>query len=403
MGDFYQTGVISTLHRLGPTDIDRLEKELKKCSRQNPLALVLPCLYSELQSEAMPKIIEELKKIPYIKEIVISLGPADPEEFKKAREFFAQLPQEKRIIWNAGPRVRGLYELLEANGISAGADGKGRAAWMAFGYVLASGKSQVIALHDCDILTYSRELLARLSYPVMNTSLAYEYAKGYYYRVSKNSIKGRVSRLFVTPLIRTLQKLAGYLPFLVFLDSFRYPLAGEFAMTTDLARVIRIPGDWGLEIGILSEVFRNCAIHRVCEVDICEVYDHKHQTLDPRDPNAGLMKMATDIAKSLFRRLAMEGVPIDEGFLRGARASYIRMAQDTVKKYADDAAVNGLSFDRHEEETAVDAFAKTIEIAGKETLIDPFGMPLIPTWSRVTSAIPDFLDRLLKTVEEDNA
>jgi glucosyl-3-phosphoglycerate synthase len=351
----------------------------------------------------MPKIIEELKKIPYIKEIVISLGPADPEEFKKAREFFAQLPQEKRIIWNAGPRVRGLYELLEANGISAGADGKGRAAWMAFGYVLASGKSQVIALHDCDILTYTRELPARLSYPVMNTSLAYEYAKGYYYRVSKNSIKGRVSRLFVTPLIRTLQKLAGYLPFLVFLDSFRYPLAGEFAMTTDLARVIRIPGDWGLEIGILSEVFRNCAIHRVCEVDICEVYDHKHQTLDPRDPNAGLMKMATDIAKSLFRRLAMEGVPIDEGFLRGARASYIRMAQDTVKKYADDAAVNGLSFDRHEEETAVDAFAKTIEIAGKETLIDPFGMPLIPTWSRVTSAIPDFLDRLLKTVEEDNA
>lgn len=402
MGDFYQTGVISTLHRLGPTNIDRLEKELKKYSRQNPVALILPCLYSELLGEAIPKIIEELKKVTYLREIVISLGGASAGEFQKAKEFFARLPQEKKIIWNAGPRIGDLYQLLEQNGISAGVDGKGRAVWMAFGYVLANTKSQVIALHDCDILTYDRELLARLCYPVANTSLAYEYSKGYYYRVSKNSIKGRVARLFFTPLIRALQKLAGYPPFLVFLDSFRYPLAGEFAMTVDLARMVRIPGDWGLEVGILSEVFRNCTIQRVCEVDICEIYDHKHQPLDITNPNAGLMKMSVDIAKSLFRRLAMEGFPIDEGFLRGVKASYLRMAQDTVKKYADDAAINSLFFDRHEEETAVDAFARAIDFAGKETLQDPFGTPLIPNWSRVTSAIPDFLERLARAVEEDN-
>jgi glucosyl-3-phosphoglycerate synthase len=189
---------------------------------------------------------------------------------------------------------------------------------------------------------------------------------------------------------------------LVFLDSFRYPLAGEFAITTDLARVIRIPGDWGLEVGILGEVFRNCAVRRVCEVDICDRYEHKHQPLSAEDPSKGLVKMAVDIAKSLFRTLAAEGVVISDGFFKTLKATYLRSAQDTIQRYAHDAAINGLIFDRHEEGIAVEAFAIAIEIAAKQVLEDPLGMPLIPNWSRVTSAIPDFLERLKQAVEEDN-
>ena len=40
----------------------------------------------------------------------------------------------------------------------------------------------------------------------------------------------------------------------MFMDSFRYPLAGEFAMITDMARTNRIPWDWGLEVGVLSSL-----------------------------------------------------------------------------------------------------------------------------------------------------
>jgi hypothetical protein len=46
-------------------------------------------------------------------------------------------------------------------------------------------------------------------------------------------------------IIRPLQKILDHLPILIFFDSFRYSLAGEFSMDVDLARVIRIPGDWG--------------------------------------------------------------------------------------------------------------------------------------------------------------
>jgi glucosyl-3-phosphoglycerate synthase len=401
MGDFYQTGVISTLHRFTSNNLDRMEAELKRFSRATPMALILPCLYSELEGPAMPRILEELKKVKYLRQIVIGLDRADADQFRKAREFFAGLALEKRIVWNDGPALTKLYDQLSANGISAGPPGKGRNVWMCFGYVLADEKAKAIALHDCDILTYSRELLARLCYPVVNPGLAYEYAKGYYARIT-DRFHGRVTRLFVSPLVRTLLKMVGYHPYLAFLDSFRYPLAGEFSLSVDLARNVRIPSDWGLEIGFLGEVFRNCATRRICEVEICDVYDHKHQALSPDDPTTGLSRMSLDITKSLLRTLAGEGVVISDAFIRSLRVSYLRSAQDTIKKYADDAALNGLVFDRHEEGTAVETFAKVIDQAVKEFLQDPLGTSLISNWSRVTAAFPDFLDRLKAAVEEDN-
>lgn len=401
MGDFYQTGVISTLHRFTANNVDRMEAELKKFSRTTPMALLLPCLYSELEGPAMPRIVEELKKVKYLKQVIVGLDKADPDQFRKAREFFSALPHEKRIVWNDGPGLSKLYGQLSANGISAGPPGKGRNVWMCFGFILADEKAKVIALHDCDILTYSRELLARLCYPVANSSLAYEYAKGYYARIT-DRFHGRVTRLFVSPLVRTLLKMVGYHPYLAFLDSFRYPLAGEFSLSVDLARNVRIPSDWGLEIGFLGEVFRNCATRRICEVEISESYDHKHQPLSPDDPSTGLSRMSLDISKSLLRTLAGEGVVISDAFIRSLRVSYLRMAQDTIKKYADDAAINGLVFDRHEEGTAVETFAKVIDQAVKEFLQDPLGSSLIPNWSRVTAAVPDFLDQLKSVVDEDN-
>ncbi len=403
MADFYQTGVISTLHRYSNSTekLEKMEAELKRFQRQQPVTLLLPSLWSEFEGPAMPKIVEQLRAVKYLRQIVVVLDKASPEQFRRAQGFFKDFPTPVRILWNDSPRIVQLYQLLQTNNISAGPQGKGRSVWMGMGYILSDEKSYAIALHDCDILTYSRELLARLCYPVTNTSMSYEFAKGYYARVS-DRFNGRVTRLFMTPLVRTLEKMAGYVPFLVFLDSFRYPLAGEFAITTDLARIVRIPSDWGLEVGMLSEVFRSCAPRRICEVDLCETYDHKHQDLSKENPEAGLNRMAVDIAKHLFRTLASEGVSISDGFFKSVKAAYLREAQDAIRKYDDDARINGLSFDRHAEGTAVDVFAKSIEIAARTVIEDPLGTPLIPNWNRVTSAIPEFLDRFRAAVEEDN-
>jgi glucosyl-3-phosphoglycerate synthase len=399
--DFYQTGIITTLHNLGKPSLERLESELRGFSKARPIALVLPALYSEFEGPAMPGIVQELAKVSYLQEIVLVLGKATEKEFQKAREFLSPLSQYVKVIHNDGRRVQEIYSTLSRNGLDPGPDGKGRSAWLAYGYVLAGGKSDVIALHDCDIVSYGREMLARLCYPVVNPNLDYVFCKGFYSRVT-NKMHGRVTRLMVTPLVRSLQQLVGPHQFLGFLDSFRYPLAGEFCMTIDMARVNRIPWDWGLEVGSLAEVYRNYSPRRVCQVDIAATYEHKHQALSAEDPEKGLMKMTVDISKSVFRTLASEGVAFSDGLFKSLSVAYLRNAEDTIVKYEADAAINGLEFDRHEEAKAVEAFTRAITMAAEAFMENPMGSPLIPNWNRVTSAIPGILDMLKKAVDEDN-
>ncbi|MEE8136079.1 MAG: glycosyl transferase [Thermodesulfobacteriota bacterium] len=402
MGDFHQTETISTLHRLKKDNVDQLEEQLNEFSQNRPIALVLPCLYSELQRVALKNILENLKDITYLNEIVITIGRADEDQFKHAQEYFSVLPQNYKLIWDDGEKIQSLFNLLKENGLDVGEPGKGRAAWIAYGYVLAREESEVIALHDCDVLTYNRELLARLCYPLANPNMDYEFCKGYYPRVT-DRLYGRVTRLFISPIIRALKKIVGHMPFLVYLDSFRYPLAGEFSMKADLARINRIPADWGLEVGSLAEVFRNVSMKRICQVDLADNYEHKHQDVSAHDADSGLLKMCTDISTSLFTTLSSEGVQFSESLFNTLFVTYLRIAQDSIKMYNDDAAINGLFFDRHAEGLAVETFVQGIRIASQKFLEDPLGSPLIPNWSRVTSAIPDFLDQLELAVEEDNA
>jgi len=403
MADFYQTGLLATFHRLGPLNLERLESDLEEFNRHRPIALVLPTTPKELDSPALRGILANLKEVRYLSEIVVTLGRTDdPAHFAQARKLFSVLPQKHKIVWASGPRFLELYKLLEENDLKAGDDGKGRSAWTAYGYIIAREESKIIGLHDCDIVNHSREMVARLFYPVASPNIDYAFCKGYYARVT-DRMHGRVTRLFVTPLIRSLIKLFGHLPFLVYLDSFRYALSGEFSMITDLARINRIPGDWGLEVETLAEVYRNYSLRRICQAEICETYEHKHQPLSAEDPRTGLMKMAVDIAKSVFRNLAVESIVLSDSGLRTLIINYKRTAQDATKRYRDDADFNGLAFDYHLETVMVEAFTRAIQIAGKEFMDDPLYSPIIPSWNRVASAIPDFLDRLRKAVDKDNA
>jgi glucosyl-3-phosphoglycerate synthase len=400
MSDFYQTGVVTTLHRLRREGAVKLEAELESFSHANPIGLVLPALYLEFEAPAMRHIVDEISEVRYLRDVVVTLGRTTEREFSRARRFFEDFPYPVTFIWNDGPRVQGLFQMLLDHGLSAGPDGKGRSCWMAFGYLLAKGQCDILALHDCDILSYDRELLARLCYPVANPNLGFEFCKGFYARVT-DRMHGRVTRLFVTPLLRAMESLAPGAPFLRFLDSFRYPLAGEFAMRSNLARVNRIPGDWGLEVGVLAEVHRNCAASRICQVDLADNYEHKHQSLSAEDPEKGLRRMARDVAKSLFRTLAGEGVVFTEGHFRVLQVRYVRIAEDTISRYYADSMLNGLSFDRHAEEVAVATFVRSLQEAIADYSQDPLGLPLIPNWNRVVAAIPEFFERLVDAVEKD--
>jgi glucosyl-3-phosphoglycerate synthase len=407
MADFHQGGMISTLHRLGRPNAERLEAELLSHSRSRPISLVLPCLYSELQGPGLKGIVDVLRAVRYLRQIVVSISGTERRGgYEDIRDLFDGVSTvdggSPILLWNSGPRVASLYERLQTEGLHAGTSGKGRSTWLAYGYVLATNVSRVIAVHDCDISTYDRELLARLCYPTANPNLNYEFAKGYYGRVA-DRLYGRVTRLFVTPLLWAMKAVLGTHPLLDYLDSFRYALAGECSMTTDLARINRIPSDWGLEIGTLVEVYRNCSPKRVCQVELVENYDHRHQELSEHDAGRGLHRMVVDIASSAIRNLASYGVEFDAGFLNTLTAAYRRTAQDAVAAYSHDASLNGLGFDRHEEELAVETFSRALRVAGLGFVRDPMEVPQIPNWNRVTSALPGFLDELREAVEADAA
>lgn len=401
MSDFFQTGAVATLHRLGRPDVPRMERELTEFAQETPIALVLPCHIKELGTPALRNIVRELRTVPYLKEIVVGVDHAGAREWRKVKKFFAQLPQKPTLLWNSGPRMQRLLEKLEEAELSPGQPGKGRNVWTCFGYVLASEKSRMVALHDCDITTYNRELLARLCYPVAHPSLGFDFCKGYYARVS-DKLNGRVMRLLVTPLLRALRSIIGQHPFLVYMDTFRYPLAGEFALDVDLVRRIRIPNDWALEVGMLAEVFRNSAPRAICQSELCDNYDHKHQELSARDADKGLNKMAVDICKSFLQRMTAEGIKLDSGLFDTLLSTYMRQAEDTQHFYAADAAINGLEYPRHSEENAVSTFVRSLRIATKSFQDDPLSTPLISNWNRVQSALPNFLDEMREAVRLDN-
>jgi glucosyl-3-phosphoglycerate synthase len=398
MSDFYQSGCVPTLHKLNANGTHRLEAELRSHAQSRPIGLVLPALFTEFRKPAMRGIVKELAKVDYLEQIVVALGKASLAEYREAKSFFADFPRPVKFLWMDSPQIKSVFKVLDEFGLPAGEDGKGRSCWLSYGYLLATGKCEVIALHDCDVVNYNRGFLARLCYPVVNPNLGFEFCKAFYSRVT-DRMHGRVTRLFMTPLIRALSDMAPHTPLLHFLDSFRYPLAGEFAMRSSLARVNRIPGDWGLEVGVLAEVFRNCSPTRTCQVDLADNYDHKHQTLSADDPSNGLRRMTCDIGKTLFRTLAGEGVVFTEGHFRTLEVRYQRIAEDTMARYYADSMLNGLAYDRHAEELAVTTFARSLRQAAAEFNSDPLGVPLIPNWNRVLAAIPEFFELLIAAVE----
>lgn len=412
MSDFHQ-GIIPTIHDLG-TDIETLEKRIKKYSRDKPIALILPITPTETKGPAIKGIIKELKEINYINEFIIPFGregSEDPKQLDELKELVSPLPKRKKIIWNLGPNIEKLYDELKKNDLDPGKDGKGRSVWMSYGYILANKrykKSQIIALHDCDIIDYKKDLIAKLVYPIISETINSEFNKAYYSRHT-TKMYGRVTRLFVTPFVKSLETIAQnkYHPesdvvrFIRYLNGFRYPLAGEFAMNISLALNNRIPSDWGLEVGTLAQVFHNYKIKRICQTDL-GIYEHKHQKLSADDTSIGLNKMSIDIAKSVVRTLIGFGMEFSKSTFDSLSTTFGRIAREHIENYEADSQFNKLNYDYAEEDENIKTFEKAITEAGKEILRNPHITNLIPNWKTVIAKLPRFTDKLYKAVEQDS-
>ena len=377
MSDFSQNGIISTLHDFGTKSTVEIEKELLSFSKQRKMELILPCLYSELEGTALPKIVKEISKTKYLDHIIVGLDKANSKQAKKAWKFFKKLNIPFSILWNDGPGLRKLDQELKKKDLSPNELGKGRNVWYCLGMCIARDSARSVALHDCDIKTYDRRMLAKLFYPVVNPTFNFEFCKGYYPRIASNKMNGRVARLLVFPLLTALEKTIGKSDYLEFMKSFKYPLAGEFSFRRNVLPELRISSDWGIEVGILSEMQRSFSPQNICQVDLADTYDHKHQILSIDDETKGLSRMSIDIIKTFIKKLATQGNTFSREKFRSLKATYYRSALDLIDIYRSDAEMNGLKLDTHTEEKTVELFARNIMKAGEAFILNPMDTPCL--------------------------
>ena len=395
VADFGQIGVVPTLHDLGHRSVTDLERDLRLWAATRPVALIIPCLASEIGSEALTEMVAELASADWLARVVVGLDQASETDCRNARRLVDALPQRRDVLWIDSQAVCRIEERLQALGLAPRSRGKGRNVWYCLGAVIAGGTEQVIAMHDADIVGYSRELVARLVYPVAHPGFGYAFAKGYYHRVTEGRFGGRVTRLLVAPLVRALRAEAGEHGYLRYLEAFRYPLAGETAMTSEVAASLRIPGHWGMDIGILSDVYAQCEPSGICQVSVANAYDHKHQDLSADDATAGLRRMSVDVAATILRRVGSESLDSTSGLCD----AYLAAARDLIRHYANDAEINGYLVDAAAEEATVEVFARSVADAVEACRAKPREDELNPSWRQVLQRAPEVAPMLLEALD----
>ncbi len=419
MADFHQEYMITTLHGLHEA-FDRgaylsaLERRLEDHAAHRHTCLLLPSLFSELSNpDVLDPIIRNIQEVRYLHRIVVALGGAPEEtQFQQAKEYFGQLHSDERqvdVVWIDGPRVQSVFEQIRNRGIPVGEQGKGQSVWMTMGYVFAKEDCDVIALHDCDIVTYNRTLLGRLIEPTVNPNNDFQFCKGYYARVSpsERAMKGRVARIFVMPFVDAMAELMferGQMKlgrFFAYHRAFKYPLAGEFSFTTRLARGINVAYDWGLEVATLSQVYDQLSPRKIAQIDLAPNYEHKHQDLSPEDAHTGLHRMVVDIAKFYLTYMRSHGVAMDDAVVDMILHTYYQNALQFIRRYSYDAEVNHLDYDLYQEEALARSFRAFLWTAWEQSK-GPHEARLIPSWNRVRYTMPDIYTHLMEAVDSDN-
>ncbi|MEI6713559.1 MAG: hypothetical protein WCO60_07395 [Verrucomicrobiota bacterium] len=390
MSDFTQNGVVCTLQRLNTAHLDELDRVwLPPLSEASPVTIILPCHAPDLRGPALAPICRDLAHAPWLRQLLIPINGLPPSKLPEVRAFFkTSLPNTRHLVFQTDtPDLTRI--LAQGVGLQPAQlpSGKGLNVWVALGLLFASNNQGIVTLQDCDVLSFQRASLARLAFALADPNLGFDFAKMYYSRVT-DRLYGRVSRLFLSPLLHALIHVAGHHPLLDFLQSFRYPLSGECSVRSDLAARLPFSNGWALEIGMLSSIFRQIDASKVCQVDGGSDYDHKHQ------PATGsLSRMCTEIGNALLLELQTEGCALSPAFLKSVSSALRKESMEAVRRSDALSRINGLIASPEEESEMACAFANCIP------LIAPPPTESLPAWDQIQRSSPTTLQALLETAD----
>ena len=388
MSDFTQNGVICTLPRLNETHLEPLDTQLlPRLATDSPISLILPCHAPDLERPALQHICQQLAGARWLTRVLVPVNGLPLAELPAlTRRLSAQLPGKVSVFSTDEPALRSLLSAAAGRSDASLLPGKGLNVWAALGILHAARIPGSYVFQDADVLSFQRSTLARLCLAVAEPNLGFDFAKMYYSRVT-DRLYGRVSRLFLAPLLQSLIQVAGHHPLLDFLQSFRYPLSGECALRASLASSLPVWEGWALEVGMLAEAFRRLEPERVCQVDGGTGYDHKHQPAE-----AGLHPMCIQISETLLGQLSTEGCRVDSAFRQTLIRAQTRHAAEAARRSAALAFLNAIPCALEAEKLAAKGFAATLRATAPE---GPPEIPLaLPSWDSVEKAAPSLLPSL---------
>ncbi len=344
MPDFHQPGSVLSLPLLA-AETDQLEADLTTWTRDRPLAVLMPCHVRDLDSPSLTEITRTLGTIPWVARVTVGLDGADHALLASAREKFAGLPQPCDIVRN-----------------DPAAPGKGRNLRNAAPHLLRQPDLFAVAMHDCDIRTYSRGFLARLCWPVLHPDAGLRACKGYYARTA-GRLHGRLFRLMFQPFLRAWSDRFPGHPWPAFLRSLRYPLSGELCVRSSLLGGMEFDDGWGVEVSLLHSLYQTAGPGVICQAELCPAYDHKHQDA------SGLTVMAADVARTLRLTMAREGMVPDDAAWQDILARTDRGIAAALRDSALMARMNGMEFDADAETALTAQFQDALRRSGCDRLV----------------------------------
>ncbi len=162
------------------------------------------------------------------------------------------------------------------------AHGKGNALWAS----LVASKGDIVVWCDGDLTSFTPEWIVRLVIPLLlDDQLG--LVKASYERPSHLGGGGRTTELVARPLLSL---------FFPELAEMQQPLAGEYAGRRTMLESIPFATGWGVEIGLLIDMYQQFGIDSLGQVDL-GVRLHRHHKLET------LAIQAAEVAATLLSRV----------------------------------------------------------------------------------------------------
>jgi glucosyl-3-phosphoglycerate synthase len=310
-------------------------------------AVIVPMTEREHAGLAPERTLRALEAVDPAR-VVVPLS-ASPEHVGDFRSWLSSFDLDVDLLWCSCPEID---DVLADHGLGGDA-GKGRDVWLALGH--AADVADYVVCHDADAKTYTDGHVPKLLAPLADD---YAFTKGYYARVENRQLYGRLFRLFVSPLVRALDERVDH-AFVDYLGAFRYALAGEFALTSDLARDVRAQRAFGLEIGTLGDAYAHAGFELSAQVDLGR-HEHDHRAVSGP---TGLSDMSEQVGRALFNALADHDVDVAFDALR---EDYRDAADRLVSQYAADARFNDFEYDEPGEREQVEAYASAVHAPDRD-------------------------------------